>query len=145
MHVPDGLPLETAQKLVAGALDAARAQGIAVAACVVDSGGHLIAFARMDGVSYMAVEVTRRKAVTSGSFGLPTRALSAIASSDPAVAADLAKNPDVCMVGGGVPVMLNGRCVGGLGVGGGRGEQDHGIAENAVTSSVSDAAGTHPR
>lgn len=90
---------------------------------VVDAGGHLVAFARMNGVPYMAVEVTRRKAVTACSFGLPTQVLTNIADSEPAVGADLAKNPEVCMVAGGLPIMMAGICVGGLGVAGGRSAQ----------------------
>ena len=131
MHASD-LDHQTTRSLLDAALAAAENQGVPVAVSIVDRGGHLLGFLRMSGVSFLAVEVTRRKAVTAAGFGFPTRALAAIAASDPSVGGDLAKNADLCAVGGGVPIILGGVCVGGIGVGGGRAEQDHAVAEAAV-------------
>ncbi len=126
------LSLDLAQKLIAAVLTAAEQQGLSVAAYVVDSGGHLIAAARMDGVSYMIIDVARRKAITSFIFQLPSEDLKQITDANPVVAADLVKNPDICAVPGGVPIVVNGQCVGGLGVSGGSGEQDRALARQAV-------------
>ena len=133
MQLPQQLSLEIAQALIESVFDEARQQGLSMAAYVVDTGGHPVAFARMDGVGYMAVEVTRRKATTACNFRMPSQALVHISNVDAVVAADLAKNLDVCMVAGGVPIMLGQQCVGGLGVGGGRSEQDQATAAKALS------------
>ncbi len=128
------LSLEMAQSLLESVFAQARQQGLQMAAYVVDNGGHLVAFGRMDNVGYMAIEVTRRKALTACNFRMPTHALSQIALADAVVGADLAKNSEVCMVGGGVPIMAGQHCLGGLGVGGGRAEQDREIALKALAA-----------
>ena len=141
------LTFDQAQSVIDRAVQSAGEAKIAVAVSVVDTGGHLLAFARMDGVSFMAVEVTRRKAVTAAMFRLPSHALNVIANSDPAVAADLAKNADVCLIPGGVPLIKDGELLGAVGVAGGRSEQDRTIAEQALTALQSPAAigGSSPK
>lgn len=123
---------ESAQALVNRAFQKARELNLPVAVAVVDAQGFLVAFGRMPSVSPMAVEVTRRKAWTSANFRLPTKVLVQVGASDPALAADFAKNPDICMVGGGLPIMHGPDCLGAVGVAGGRAEQDHQIAEAAL-------------
>ena len=56
------LSLEKAQKLVQRALDAAGGQSVRIAAVVLDTGGHIVAAARMDGVGPLNLDVARRKA-----------------------------------------------------------------------------------
>ncbi len=127
------ITLDIAQKLIAAVLAKAERQSVSVAAYVVDSGGHLVAVARMDGVNYMIIDVARRKAITSFIFQMPSENLKQITDADPVVAADLAKNHDLCAVPGGVPIVVNSQCVGGLGVSGGSGEQDRVLAHQALT------------
>ena len=131
------MTLDLAQRLIAAAIREAEVQGVPIAVTVVDGGGALIAFARMDGVGQMAVAVTRRKAVTATNFRAPTQFLLRIAEGDAAIAADFAKDPGICMVAGGVPILVNGACIGGIGVGGGRSAQDQAIAEKAVAAAQS--------
>jgi glc operon protein GlcG len=127
------LNLELAQKLIAAAIDEAHQQGVNIAVSVVDSGGHLISFARMDAVAYMAVDMTRRKALTACNFQMPSDALQAICQSQPAFAVDLAKNADICLLGGGLPISIDSQCVGGLGIVGASEEIDRSIAEKAIS------------
>ncbi len=126
------LTLEIAQKLIDKALDKARQLGVEVAITVVDPGGHLVAFARMDTVPYMAIDSTRRKALTAYNFQMPNHVLLALSQSEPAIAADLAKNADICMLAGGLPIMIESLCVGGLGIGGASAEEDLAIARKAI-------------
>jgi len=79
------LNLATAQRLVTAVVDAATTQGIAVAVTVIDRGGHPLASARMDGLAYPFLEVSRRKAVTGSSFGSPTHVLSRYFAQDPSL------------------------------------------------------------
>ena len=66
------LTTEGAQKLVAAA--AAKAAEIGQPQCitVVDTGGHMIAFLRMDGAFVQSIDSSMRKAMTSASYGTPT-------------------------------------------------------------------------
>jgi glc operon protein GlcG len=126
------LNLELAQKIIVAAINAAHQQGVNIAVSVVDSGGHLVAFARMDAVTYMAVEMTRRKALTACNFQMPSDELQAICQNQPAFAADLVKNADICLLGGGLPISIDTQCVGGLGIVGASSEIDRAIAEQAL-------------
>jgi glc operon protein GlcG len=128
------LNLELAQKIIAAAIDEARQQGVNIAVSVVDLGGHLVSFARMDAVTYMAAEVTRRKALTACNFRMPNDVLQAICQNQPVIAADLAKNADICLLGGGLPISIDSQCVGGLGIGGASSEIDRAIAEKAIAA-----------
>jgi uncharacterized protein GlcG (DUF336 family) len=122
--------------VVQAAVDAARVGGPPIAITVVDDGGHVVASRRMDGVAYMANDVARRKATTANAFRMPTRGLAAIAAVDAVVGADLAKNAEVCQVAGGMPILIGTRCLGGLGVAGGRAEDDQRVAEAALAAAT---------
>lgn len=132
----NSISYELAAALVGAAIAETRTLGVAGAAAVVDTGGHLIAFGRCDGASFLAVDVTRRKALTAVCLGLPTKVLGGLSAADPVVGADILKQPDLCAVPGGVPIRIGGQVVGGLGVAGGRSEQDHIAAEAALAKAV---------
>jgi glc operon protein GlcG len=127
------ISLELAQKLIAAALEEARQQEVKIAATVVDAGGHLVAFARMDTVGYLAVDITRRKALTAYNFQMPNDALVHLGQNEPAIAVDLAKNAEVCMLAGGLPIQIDSFCIGGLGIGGASSDLDRIIAEKAIS------------
>lgn len=121
-----------AQQLIQAAIQAAEQQNLAVAASIVDIGGHLVAFTRMDGVGYMANDITRRKAITACNFKMPTHAFYELLQKVPELQFAIAKEPEVLAVAGGMPIIVKGTCIGGLGVGGGNFEQDQQIAEKAM-------------
>lgn len=125
--------LATAQGLVTKTIEAARAQGVAVAAVVVDRGGHVVAAARMDGVSFVMADVARKKATLSSAMGAPTHAVAEMAKGDALLAAAFTGSDDVIALGGGLPVMGEAGPVGGLGVAGGHYTQDQAVAEAAMT------------
>jgi len=137
MH-KDGLTLADAQRLVAATIDEASQRGVRIAVAVTDFGGRMVAFARMDGVSYVIGETAAPKAVAAA-FGAPTHALVAGMARDPAMAANFAlaaaRNPEMLAVPGGLPVMYGGRCVGGLGVSDRRGDDDQAIGTAALAAS----------
>lgn len=125
--------LATAQGLVTKAVEAAQDQGVPVAAVVVDRGGHIVAAARMDGVSFVMTDVARKKATLSSAMGAPTHAVAEMATSDVLLAAAFTGSDDVIALGGGLPVMGEAGPVGGLGVAGGHYTQDQAVAEAAMT------------
>ncbi|WP_375448183.1 heme-binding protein [uncultured Fibrella sp.] len=121
-----------ARQLVDESLREAVKQNLPVAVCVVDTGGHLVMHHRMSGVSYMANDVVRRKAVTACNFRLPTHIFYSILQQQPALAFAITSQPDVLAVAGGMPIIVDGTCIGGFGVGGGNFEQDQAFAEKVM-------------
>ncbi|MDQ0786876.1 heme-binding protein [Streptomyces sp. B3I8] len=118
--------------LIAAVHAAAARIGFAAAVAVTDQGGHLKAFDRPDGAPFLTAEVALDKAWTAASFQLPTHTWNEYLA-DPKVA-PLGGHPRLMAVGGGYPLLEDGRCVGGLGVSGGSHEQDRLAAEDALTA-----------
>jgi glc operon protein GlcG len=121
------LTLEMAERAAKAALDEARALGTVMTASVVDEAGRLVLTMRGDGAGFLTTETSRAKAVAAASFRKETRELgemllkgSAFWQSMPAVVKGEAL-PSI----GGVPLVKGGRVIGGIGCGGGSGEQDH--------------------
>ena len=121
---------EAAEALVAATSAAARDIGIRATIAVTDAGGHLVAFARDDGAPFLTANVAIDKAWTAASFGLPTHVWADVIA-NPQVAS-LAHQPRLVAVGGGVPIVADGRVVGGVGVSGGNAQQDRDAAEVAL-------------
>jgi uncharacterized protein GlcG (DUF336 family) len=123
---------EAAHALIAAASAATRDMGISVTIAVTDAGGHLSALARDDRAPFLTVNVAIDKAWTAASFGLATHVWSDIIAR-PEVA-QLAHQPRLVAVGGGVPIVAEGRVVGGIGISGGNARQDRDAAEIALRS-----------
>jgi uncharacterized protein GlcG (DUF336 family) len=119
-----------AHALIAAANAAARDIGIQVTIAVTDAGGHLSALARNDGAPFLTVDVAIDKAWTATSFGLATHVWADVIA-NPQVA-QLAHQPRLVAVGGGVPIVVAGRVVGGIGISGGNAAQDREAAEIAL-------------
>ena len=66
------LTCEGAMKLLNAAMAKASAMGVPQCISVVDAGGHLLAFARMDGAFALSVDTSLMKAKTAASYGKPT-------------------------------------------------------------------------
>ncbi len=96
MHESSSVSIELTDAIVTAmvqaAVDAARVGHPPIAITVVDAGGHVLAKRRMDGVAYIANDVSRRKASTANAGRMQTRGFATIATIDAQVGADLAKN-----------------------------------------------------
>lgn len=126
------LSVSHALALVQRVLDTAGAQSTPVAVAVVDVGGHVVASARGDGVGFVAADFARRKAVAATSFGAPTHALADTFAQDPKLTAAFTGSPDVSLLPGGFPVIVEGVCIGGVGISGGHYSQDQAVGEKAL-------------
>jgi uncharacterized protein GlcG (DUF336 family) len=124
--------LATAQGLVRKAVEAAGAQGTPVAVAVVDRGGHVVASARMDGVSYLMLDVATKKATFAGAMGAPTHMIVEMAKGDEVLALAFSGQADIMALPGGLPISGDAGPVGGLGVSGGHYSQDQAVAEAAL-------------
>src|SRR5215475_13687322 len=140
MYVADSKRLtnEGAKKMMATAIAKAREAGIAISAAITDAGGHLLLLERMDGGRFHAVHSATTKAVCAASNKRPTSAKGAQAQTldvAHALGLALAAGPDRwTAMEGGFPIIVDGECIGGIGVSGGDWEQDQKIALAAVES-----------
>jgi len=129
------LRLEAAFTLVRVAQAHAATLGCAVSVTVVDESGVLKAFGRMDGAPLVSVDVAHKKARTAVGLGLPTgRAWHDFIKDDPILLLGAPSIPEFTLLGGGVPVVLEGALVGALGVSGGHYAQDEACAQAALAS-----------
>lgn len=94
-------------------------QGFRVSVAVVDrSGGLVKAHIRGDGSGPHTLESARRKAYTSASLGQPTSALVNLVIDNPVTEGLRDMNESILILGGGLPIMVDGKIIGGIGVGG---------------------------
>jgi glc operon protein GlcG len=127
-----------AKKMMATALAAAEQAGVSISVAIVDAGGHLLLLERMDGGRFHTVHSATVKAVCAASNKRPTSARGAQAQElDTAHALGLALAAGAerwTAMEGGAPVIVEGECIGGVGVSGGNFEFDEKVARAAVES-----------
>lgn len=92
---------------------------------VVDPGGHVLAFARMDGAATIAFEPSIQKARTAVSLGIKTGPLPFEFGVNLATASFGA----ITNLAGGIPILVDGKVAGAIGVGSGTPDQDVAVAE----------------
>jgi glc operon protein GlcG len=121
------MTLAMAERAVRAAQDKARQLGTAMTVTVVDEAGRLVLSARGDGTGFFTPETSRAKAVAAAAFRMATSDMAERAQKGslfyglaPTVLAG-----QILPSHGGVPIAVGGRVVGGIGCGGGTGEQDH--------------------
>ncbi len=138
MYVADSKRLthQGAKRIMMTAIDLASQAGIAISCAIVDAGGHVILLERMDGGRFHTVHSSTTKAVCAASNRRPTTAQGAVGQDldvSHAIGLALAAGPERwTAMEGGVPVMLDGQCLGGVGVSGGDWETDLRIAKASV-------------
>ena len=132
------ITLYEAQRIIVAAEAEARSQGQPMNIAIVDSGGNLIAFGRMDGAWLGSIDIAIKKAWTSRAFDIETKALSKLAQPGADFFGIHASNDGKVMIfAGGVPLKRNGMVVGAIGVSGGVGKQDQAVAEAGAQAFVS--------
>ena len=128
------ITLEAAHQAVAAAAAKAEEIGVPMAIAVVDPDGTLKAFSRMDGAALLAVRIAQQKAWTAISFGLPTMGLWEFIKEDPPLLHSLPHQEDMILFGGGSPINLDGKMIGGIGVSGGHYTQDQECADAGLAA-----------
>lgn len=129
------LTCEGAMKLLQAAMAKAADMGVPQCISVVDAGGHLLAFARMDGAFSLSIDTSLMKAKTAASYGKPTGDITAGVDLKLAVAT---RGKRINLPGG-LPIIVDGHVIGGIGVGSApSGEQDRQVA-NAALGALSGA------
>ncbi len=118
----------TAAEAVAAAIEEGEKDGLRLCATVVDPMLGLVAYGRADGMTPHSVETSRRKAQTAAS----TRKPSAAINPDLATKMELGTGGLLTSLAGGVPLTFDGQCVGGLGVAGGKPDEDAEVAARVL-------------
>src|SRR3981189_532046 len=106
---------ELAQKMVDAAVAKARALDVSENVAILDDGGNLKAFSRMDGAPILCIEIAQNKAYTA-LFGVSTQDLFNFIQGDPSLLAGMPTLARVAAWGGGVPIKADGEVVGAIGV-----------------------------
>ncbi len=133
--MPDTMPSlklssDGAMKLLHAAMAKAREMGVTQCISIVDAGGHLLAFARMDGAFSQSIDTALMKAMTAASYGIPTGDIAAGVDIKLAIATQGKR----INLPGGLPIIIDGHVIGGIGVGSGTGEQDRQVANAALAA-----------
>ncbi len=111
------ISFELAQKMVNAAVAKATELGVSENVAILDDGGNLKAFNRMDGASMPTIEIALNKAYTA-LFGVSTVDFFNFIQGDPSLLAGIPTLPRVAAWGGGFPIKVNGEVVGAIGVSG---------------------------
>jgi glc operon protein GlcG len=122
---------EQARKAVLAALAEARANNWTMAAAVVDPAGILVYFERMDDTQNASSEIAIDKARSAALFRRPTKTFQDSVERG-GIGLRVMALRGAIPVDGGVPLVINGQIVGGLGVSGGTAEQDGQCAKAAT-------------
>ena len=122
------LTIDGAMKLLNAAMAKARDMKVPECIAIVDAGGQLLAFARMDGAFALSFDTALVKAMTAACYGIPTGDIPAGVDIKLAIATQGKR----VNLPGGLPIIVGGHVIGGIGVGSGTGEEDRQVANAAL-------------
>src|SRR2546427_418572 len=130
---PYGLPitLEQAKKVMVGAEAEAKKNNWNVVIAVLDSGGNVVMLQRMDGAQFGSIEVAREKAYSAVAFRRPTKLFQDLIEQG-GVNMRLLRVSGLSPLEGGLPIIVDGKLVGGVGVSGVTSQQDAQIGRAGV-------------
>jgi glc operon protein GlcG len=134
-QIPYGLSigLESAKKAAAAAVAEARKNNWNMAVAIVDPGGYLVYFEKMDSTQTGSVDVSIDKARSAALFRRPTKVFQdGVAAGGEGLR--LLNLRGAVPLDGGTPILVDGKIIGGIGVSGGTGEQDGQVAKVGADS-----------
>ena len=123
----EAISLEQAKKVIAAAEVEAKKNNWPVAIAVVDGAGFLVAFQRLDNTQLGSVKVAIEKAGTSAKFRRPTKVFEDLLGMG-GTNLKVLKLPDALPIEGGLPIILDGKIIGAIGVSGVKSTEDGQIA-----------------
>lgn len=119
------LNLEMAERVARATLAKARSMGAKLTVSVVDESGRLVVTMRDDGASFLTSESSRAKAVAACAYRQPTSKLAAAhATNEFWQHVSTMSRGEALPTGGAVPILKNGKVIGGVGCGGGTPQED---------------------
>ena len=137
------LSIEDARVLIEGARAKAEEVGVPMCIAVTDESGQLMAFERMDGGKITSTIIAQDKAYTAAGAKRTTESYGAASQpGSPAFGINSAIGGRLMVVGGGVPVMIDGEVVGAIGLSSGTPAQDTQCAQAAIEHFISTLSGS---
>ncbi len=131
----NGITLDEALRIINAARNKAEELGVMQNIAVVDEGGNLTAFARMDGAWRSSIDIAQSKALTARGFDMTSEALGEIAQpGEMCFGIHVSNSGKTIIFGGGIPLQIGTRIVGAIGVSGSTVEQDIQVAEAGVAA-----------
>jgi uncharacterized protein GlcG (DUF336 family) len=130
---PYGTPisLEQAKKVMTGAEAEARKNSWNVVIAILDSGGNVVMLHRMDGAQFGSIEVARDKAYSAVAFRRPTKVFEDLVGQGGANLR-LLRLSGASPLEGGLPIVIDGKIAGGIGVSGVTSQQDAQIGRAGI-------------
>ena len=125
------ITFEQAKKLLAAAEAEALKQKWPVAIAIVDTAGHLVAFQKLDNTQIGSIEIAQAKAKSAALFRRPTKAFEDLLAMGGANLRIL-KLPDAFPVEGGIPIIVDGKVIGAIGVSGVKSGEDAQVAQAGI-------------
>ena len=123
--------LEMARKVLAAAVVDSRRQNLPMAIAVVDNSGQLVAFERMDNTQTASIAVSQDKAVSAAMYRRPTKVFQDVLAAG-GVGLRVLTLRGANAVEGGLPIIVDGKIIGAVGVSGGTSDQDGVVAKAGV-------------
>ena len=124
---------EGTMRILQAAVKKAEEIGVPMSVAVMDDGANLLGFARTDEGKLHNIKIAMAKARAAASNRRPTGKIGTMGNpvdDHMAIALPLAAGPDMYVTfSGGLPIIVDGHCVGGIGTSGGLGEQDMTVAQ----------------
>lgn len=125
--------LSEAHILIAGAIEKSNMMGIPMCIGVCDEAGNLLAFDRMDGGKPSSINTAIDKAFTASAARKATHIYNKLCvPGEPTFGIHNTNNGRFSVIGGGLPVVVNGEVVGGIGISSGTAIEDQEVAEYAL-------------
>jgi glc operon protein GlcG len=130
MRTKPALTASDADAMLIAARNEANRRGWKVSIAVVDDGGYLLRLERLDGAGLQTPEVATMKARSAALSRLPTKRLEEITKERNG----MLRFPDRLPIQGGLPIMHDGECVGGIGVSGVQSSEDEEVAAAGIAA-----------
>lgn len=134
MHIYKTLTLAEANLM----LDAAQAKseeiGVPEVLCVADNAGYPIALRRLDGGKVTSVQIAQNKAFTAAGHRKPTHGYKNAVPGEEAFGIMTQHDGRFTIFVGGLPIFVDGQCVGSIAASGGNGEQDIAVCEAGIAA-----------
>lgn len=135
LQLPGDITLAQAQKVMAGALEFAKKQGVPMNIAIVDAGGNLKVFCRMDGAFLGSIDISAKKAKTARFFNMSSAELGAVSGPGQELYGIETTNNGLVIFGGGELLKdANGVVIGAIGVSGGSVAEDTNVAKAGVAA-----------
>ena len=122
---------EQARKALAAAIADARRQNLPMAVAIVDTAGQLVAFERMDNTQTASIAVAQDKALSAAMYRRPTKVFQDLVAGG-GIGLRVLSLRGANAVEGGLPLAVDGKIIGAIGVSGGSSEQDGVVAKAGI-------------